>query len=75
MLLLGNPRHDIGGWALVAEFVRHKLHTGVDVFEKELVSRAEVIQSRLAVGGQREAMLGALAVARKADITFTAITR
>jgi hypothetical protein len=75
MLLLANPRHDVGGGALVAEFVGHESHVGVDVFEEELVACAEVIQSGLAVGGQDEAMLGALAVAGKAHVALTAIAR
>jgi hypothetical protein len=75
ILLLPSPRHDVGRRALEAEFVGHKLHVGVNVAEEALVPRAEVIQSGLAVGSQDEAMLGALAVAGKPDVTFAAITR
>ena len=59
----------------MAEFARHEFHVGVNVFEEELVARAEVIQSGLAIGGQDEAMFGALAVAGKADVALTAVAR
>ena len=55
------------------QFVRHEPHIRIDVAEKALVTRAQIIQSVLAFGGRHEAMFGALAVAGKAHIAFAAI--
>ena len=58
----------------MAEFVGHESHVRIDVLEEALVARAKVIQPGLAVGRADEAMLGALAVAGKADIAGAAVT-
>ena len=51
MFPLLNPVHDIRGRALVAELIGHEFHVRIDVLEKQFVTGAKVVQSRLTVGG------------------------
>ena len=45
------------------------------MFEEELVTCAQVIQSVLAIGSAEESMLGTFAVTRKAHVAFHAVAR
>jgi hypothetical protein len=38
LLVTANPRHDIGGRALLPKFVGHEIHAGTDVGEELLVA-------------------------------------
>src|SRR2546421_8748297 len=55
--------------------IGHRLHVGIDVPEKFLISRAQIVQPRLAIGRQNKPMLRTLAVARKLHIALAAIFR
>ena len=53
----------------------HYFHSVVGVVEECLVTCAEIIQTRLSVGGKNESVLRAFSVASKSDFTFPAIAR
>jgi len=46
-----------------------------DMPEEELIARAEVVQTRLAIRRLREAILGAAAMAGEPDVTPSAVLR
>ena len=48
---------------------RHPLHDGRDVMEEVLVACTKVVESRFALWGQREAILGAAAITGETDVT------
>jgi hypothetical protein len=70
-----NPGHDLTGVPAGAKCRSHHTHRRVDVPEEVLVALAQVMQPRLAVGGGREAVLRAAAMAREPDIALPAVDR
>lgn len=68
-----HPLHDVGGSSPLPQLGSHKLHVGIDVLEKQLVSRAEIIQAFLPIRRTEEAVLRALTVAGKANLAFAAV--
>src|ERR1035437_3087921 len=70
-----NPGHDLTGVPAGAKCRSHHTHRRVDVPEEVLVALAQVMQPRLAVGGGREAVLRAAAMAREPDIALPAVGR
>ena len=55
--------------------VRHHLHAPVGVREEVLQPLAQVVQTRLAVGREQDAVLGALAVAGEQELALAAVAR
>ena len=72
---ISDPLHHIGGRSALLEFPGHESHVRINVVEKLLVSRAEVIEAFLAFWRPAKAMLGALTVAGKPHFAFPAILR
>ena len=72
---LSQHLHDIRRRAALPEFGSHELHVRIDVFKEQLISGTQIVKAPLAVGRSRESVLGALAVAGKADFAFTAVAR
>jgi len=56
----------------VAQLLRHEVHGLGDVVEEGLVASAQIVQPRLTVGRQQEAVLRAAAVTGKAYVTVQA---
>jgi hypothetical protein len=67
--------HDLGGRAILGEQPGHRSHRLVDVMKEALEGGAEVVEAGFAVGGAGEAVFGAAAVAREADVAFAAVAR
>jgi len=66
---------DADGGAPFTNQRSHYFHSVVGVVEECLVTCAEIIQTRLSVGGKNESVLRAFSVASKSDFTFPAIAR
>jgi hypothetical protein len=65
--------HHLGWSAISTQQFGHDLHWPVHMVEESLVSGAEVVQTRVAVGRLDEPVLRAFAVTRKAHVTLAAI--
>ena len=67
--------HD-GCWRLArVEQFGHHLHVRIDGFEKMFVSRAKIVQSRLAVWRLDESIFRAFTIASEADLALAAKVR
>ena len=65
--------HHVGWWTLSQQFTLHKVHVGGYVREEAMIPLAEVVESWLTGGGTEEAVLGALPVAGKEELTLAAL--
>ena len=74
-LLSSKQTHDVCGRAARLEQLGHRLHVGVDGFEKMFVSPTKIVQSGLAVRGVDETIFWAFTMASEADLAFSAIAR
>ncbi len=74
-LLPRQQKHHIRRGTLGAQLRRHHLHRAVDVVEESTEARAQIIQSRFAVGRVDEAVFRTAAVADKAHLARAAIAR
>ena len=70
---LQQQAHDLCGRSMRVELIDHRLHVTVDGFEKMLVSRAKIVQSRLTVRRVDETILRAFTMAGETNIAFPAI--
>ena len=70
---LHEQAHDLCGSSARVEQLDHRLHVWIDGFEKMFVSRAKIVQPRLAVGRVDESIFRAFTVAGEANLTFAAI--
>jgi len=74
--ILGRDQiHDVCGRPARLKQLGHRLHVGIDGFEKVFVSPTKIVQSRLAVRRVDETIFWAFAVASEADLAFSAIVR
>ncbi len=74
-LWLRQQAHDVGGRAMFFEQASHHLHVGRHMGEEVAVALTEVVEPRLAVGRQREAVARALAMARPQPRALAALAR
>src|ERR1700678_3395739 len=65
--------HDLSGRSVCIEQLDHCLHVRIDGFEKVLVSRAKVVQSRLALRRINEWIFRAFTMASEADLASAVI--
>jgi hypothetical protein len=70
-----NQPHDVRGRPSGSQFIRHELHVWVDMPEKMLITRAEIIQSVFPVGCLCKPVLRALPIAGKSHIAFSTHAR
>src|SRR5450755_443846 len=69
----GVVRHQLSRRTAGGQQASHRAHRAFDVVEEQLVAGAEIVLPALAVGGGREAVLGAAAVAREAHVAVKAV--
>ena len=67
--------HNIRRRTPPADQPAHGVHVGVDVVEESLVTLTQVVQPIFAVRGMPEAVLGAAAIAGKANLADLAVAR
>ena len=67
--------HDLVGEAALPQQIGHSPHRAVDVTIKQLVSSAEIVQARFAVGRSDKTITWALAVTSKQHVAFAAVFR
>lgn len=67
--------HDFRGSPPTLQQIRHESHVRINVMEEPFVSRAEIIQSGLAVRGFEKTMFRALAIASEAHLATPAVVR
>ena len=60
---------------MLEEFVRHESHVGIDMVEKDLVARAQIVKALFAIWGVDKPVLWAFTVAGKTHLAFPAIPR
>ncbi len=73
LVALREQAHDLRGGSARFEQLGHRLHVRIDGFEKVLVNRAKIVQSRLAVRRVDESIFRAFTMAGEADFAFAAI--
>ena len=68
-----NPFHDVGGSPLLAEFLSHKPHVGINVMEKKFVPCAKIVETFLAIRSASKPMFGALPIAGEPHVALPAV--
>jgi hypothetical protein len=66
--------HDLRGCSARVEQMDHRLHVRIDCFEKLFVSRAKIVQPRLAIRRIDESIFRAFTMTGEANLAFAAIT-
>src|SRR5581483_2864299 len=64
--------HHPRGMPMIEQLASHEFHIRNDMMKELVVRRAEIVESRLAVGRSHEAMLRTLSIAGKTNVTLAA---